>query len=119
MMSHEMIRSLSREAAGKAAKLGKRPFVIEAEDLIDWQAQISAGKVPSGLRTIPNLGDYRPKGWKLIDSFMVDSSGMGAEDEPALTLRGFVQRLNVGMGYGLISAGQFQVVVGEFQKVAK
>jgi len=65
----------------------------------------------------PNIGDFRPKGWELTESYFVDSSGFGSDNEPALTVRQFLKKLQDGFGYAIIEEGQFQVYVGEFKKV--
>lgn len=120
MMSPATIREIAREAASKARRQRKEPFIVEAEDKTDWLQAISNSQIPSALRSIPNLGDYRPKGWKLITHFMVDKSG--AEPSPgewALGLKGFVNRIIPGKGYAIIEEGQFQVVIGEFEPKGK
>lgn len=113
MMSLETIRRMAREAAARAAREGKRPYVVTREDLADWLAQAEAGGLPK--LPFPNLGEYRPEGWELVDTYLVDSSGFGAPDEPALTARQLLERLQRGMGYAIIQQGQFQVVVGAFR----
>jgi hypothetical protein len=111
MMSPETINSLSREAAKKAAKEKKIPYSYF--DVDDTQ------QVPF---PFPFLGDYIPKGWKLVDELFVDASGFGAEDEPALTVRSFLALLKKDVedgnpyGYAITQAGQFQVYVGRYKK---
>lgn len=63
------------------------------------------------------------KGYELIQELFVDSSGFGADDEPALTQNRFMNELsriiaeNNGRVYATITnAGQFQVYVGLFKK---
>jgi hypothetical protein len=67
-----------------------------------------------GVLKMPHLGCYKPDGWEVSGKFFVDSSGWGAENEPALTLAQFLSRVKEGRGYCLASAGQFQVHVNEF-----
>ncbi len=102
------LQAMSRDAAKKAARAHKVPFIVEQEDL--------AAMPPF---PFPNLGDYRPKGWKLITEHFVDSSGFGTEGEPALTVNQFLAKLTPGHGYAVIGEGQFQVWVGEFTKEVK
>jgi hypothetical protein len=67
---------------------------------------------------MPNIGDYRPKGYKLVDTLFVDKYGFGTEREPALTHGQLVQRVkNFGLNYGyaIIEEGEFQMVVGVFK----
>ena len=113
MMSLSQIHSESRKAAAKAARQGKRPFMVEAEDLSDWKA----GKFTT--LPFPFLGDFVPKGWEVTAEYFVDSSGFGREDEPALTIRQFINKLQVGHGYAITQAGQFQVYISEYQKGGK
>lgn len=63
------------------------------------------------------------RGYELIDTLFVDSSGLGLESEPALTQSGFERELsqiikdNGGEVYTwIVSAGMFQVYVGVFKK---
>jgi len=65
----------------------------------------------------------RLKGYDLIKEFFVDSSGFGADDEPALTVTQFERDLlneiedSGGVVYSSITrAGQFQVYVGIFKR---
>jgi len=65
------------------------------------------------------------KGYKLITKFFVDNSGMGAKDEPALTINQFLKELEAfikksgSLEARLINVGQFQVYVGLFYKSNK
>ena len=58
-----------------------------------------------------------PKGWELKQKHFVDNSGFGAKDEPALTPHQFLAKVKKGKGYAIVEKGQFQVYVGEFEKV--
>ena len=115
MMSSEYIAQLAREAAKAARRQHKEPFVPESIH------EIEQGE---GAFSIPNLGDYRPKGWKLIEHKLVDNSGFGSPGEPALTRSQFLDWLKTHLsdrktsGYGIIEVGQFQVVVGRFEHTA-
>jgi hypothetical protein len=100
MYGLETIRQMNREQAKKAQ--GKSPLLYDG--------------VPEDLRHIPNFGDYRPKGWKLVKTYFVDSSGFGQSGEGALTFDEFVRQAKKGKGYAIIEAGQFQVYIGEFEK---
>jgi hypothetical protein len=117
MMGLETINELSREAAKKAKRTKLLPLVLaEAED---------SDKLGSYGYRIPDFGDYRPKGWKLVDEWLCDSSGFGAEYERALTVPQLRERMKEKItegkqyGYGTISQGQFQVVLGVFEQEAK
>lgn len=106
MMSIETIRQMSQEAAERAAAEHLEPYII-------WQDDID--NMPPF--PFPSLGDYVPDGWELVETYFVDSSGFGREDEPALTVGQFLQVLKEGYGYAVIEAGQFQVYVGEFRQL--
>lgn len=114
MMSPSTIRTIQQEAAEKAATERRIPFVY-------WDGDDLAPPFP-----FPNLGDYTPKGWERTDHFMVDSSGFGSPGEPALTTDQLVDKIkdtitkNPGktIGWAVIEVGQFQVVLGQFEKVA-
>lgn len=107
MMSLETIRALTREVAREAAEEHRTPLV-------------PYGDVEETIRGIPNLGAYRPKGWRLVKRLFVDKSGLGSESEPAMTFRAFcawvTDHLDKEYGYGLIEEGQFQAYVGVFRR---
>jgi hypothetical protein len=129
MMSLETIRALSDEAAREARKAHKVPRMFTAEE-------IAAGTV----RDIPNLGGYLPRGWCRVSLeqehsenprgiYMGDNGGRGAyfvdkgwssgRNEPALAIDEFIERMQPGVGYGIVEEGQFQVKVGAFSKQRK
>lgn len=114
MMGLSEIRHLSREAAQKASKAKKEPYVPFDEEEIETKGF-----------SIPNLGDYRPKGWKKIENLFCDKSGWGAPGELALTIRQLqdkmleYHRAGKTYGYGMIEEGQFQCYVGVFEQVVK
>jgi hypothetical protein len=113
MFSGQQIRDMERESAARAAKAGRLPFVVEREDLDDWRATEAAGALPR--LPFPDLGDHVPAGWHAVDDpLFVDASGWGSEREPALTVRGLLAALRPGLGYGIVSQGQFQVYVQAF-----
>lgn len=115
MMSPATIARMTEEAEERARAEGIEPHVINSLDEID---------------------DYPPfpfkfigrnvKGWELLDEHFVDSSGFGADDEPAMTVPRFIRELRLEFmehsgqdetyGYGITSCGQFQVYVGVFRK---
>lgn len=105
MMSLESIRSMAEEAAVEAARESKQPYVaFEDKD--------------TGVFRCPFLGDYIPDGWEETDELFVDASGFGADDEPALTKEQFINKVKSGYGYAVSQAGQFQVYVRVFKRVA-
>lgn len=117
-MSGATIREFQRDAAKKAARQHLTPFIVEREDIADWKE--------NGVRSFPFpfIGDYVPKGWDTVKDeedqdvkYFVDSSGFGEDNEPALSLRRFVEKLEPGFGYAVTEAGQFQVYVEKFHKI--
>jgi hypothetical protein len=135
-MSLSQINELSRQATVKAARAKKQPVAVEREDFLN-------GTADETLRQIPFLGDYKPVGWSLIprkhlypsrkvsqyrlDGLLcdpsyvfVDASGFGEEGEGALTFAEFVDlaSVNPGVGWSVVEAGQFQIVVAAWKKRA-
>jgi len=106
MRGIETIMREAEEAGVRAAERGVEPTVIQDQQEIDNYPPFP----------FPMLGDHVPEGWELVDTIMADSSGWGSPGEPALTPEQLRRRLKVGMGYGLMECGQFQVIIGEFQR---
>lgn len=115
MLDGSTIAEISRQACVRAAAADLVPYApINPEECLGWTPPFP----------IPNLGDYRPRGWALIEHRMANSSGLGCEDEPALTMRGFkrwcydatkaAHQEGYQAAFGIIEAGEFQVVVGLF-----
>jgi hypothetical protein len=121
MMGASLIRSISDYQAYEAAQEGKEPLSL-------WK--------PEDVHHIPFLGPYVPAGWRRAlwadvpikpsnvyqprddenADFMADKTGMGAENEPALTmtqLQNYAAALVAEeFGWTVIEEGQFQVVIG-------
>lgn len=115
-MSLGTIRQLSRDAAIRAARDNRIPFTVEPQDLVDWRQRLQSGKLIH--LTFPFLGDYLPQGWRYTERepLFVDASGCGREDEPALTLRGFLEALEPNKAYAVVESGQFQAYVREYER---
>jgi hypothetical protein len=108
MMDLQTISRLSREQARKASRLHKKPYLFEEEDRgIDC------------FINFPNIGDYRPKGWELGETYFVDKLGFPEYDGRALTHKMLAERLKAGYGYAIIEEGEFQLVVGEFKQIER
>lgn len=111
MLAYTTVREIAREAAQTAEESGAQPLSIVGFD----------PETPDGfVRRIPFLGDYCPDGWQPaqdIDDLFVDSTGLGSENEPALSVGQFIRELEkyhrsgINYGFGLSEAGQFQVYV--------
>lgn len=121
MMSPSTIRSLNEEAAERAAQEGLTPYVFF--DTVEVDRAASRSRFP-----FPYIGDHEPEGWTEVERHFVDSSGFGADDEPALSVRQFTRVLRDAIdeakgkhlvGWAIVSAGQFQVYVGQFHKEAR
>ena len=112
MMSAETIRCQNRQQAVKAANEGVLPLILEEEDLGEPLNEVA--------RRIPVIGSLKPKGWEEVESYFVDSSGIGQANEPALTFPHFLHKVrDAGPGYGwaITSTGQFQVHITQFRRV--
>jgi hypothetical protein len=115
MMSLSCIRAMSADAAREAARSKREPYVIYDRDEIDRMTAFP----------FPFVGSYVPKGWKLVDTWFCDSSGMGADYEPALSIRQLKAKLIAHaesakqFGYALTEAGQFQIRLGIFERTPK
>lgn len=111
MLSYDSIKEIQHEAARAAEDSGLEPLSARG---FDPAAPLEF------IRRIPFLGDYVPAGWEhpeALEDLLVDSSGFGSENEPALTVDQFTKRiqgfarLDDGHGFGIYEAGQFQVVI--------
>ena len=133
MITAEQAQAEGRRQAIKSAKMKRLPYILWPEDLtVDgWKAA-----------RIPFLGDrpairhpFGPPMWKRVDVrdflrtypykwFFVDSSGMGAPGEMALTIDEFRQLLvefkrvvndaDYELGLGIAEAGQFKMHVAPY-----
>ena len=125
MMSLETIRAMSDEQAEKAAKDNSTPNVpFNADDV----NRMPGGDNWNGRRgfPFPNIGNYVPDGWvDTGESFFVDSSGFGADNESALTYQQLnrelmklveIHRGKRRVGYAISEVGQFQLVVSVYER---
>ncbi len=120
------IEEMQREAAAIAANNKHEPFMLHPEDVGNIKV----------LRLLPFIGDHLPEGWERVEPdsikpnrtrpfsnmldgvgmLWVDSSGLGREDEPAMTMREFAAWAVPNYGYAITVAGQFQVGIGVFRR---
>lgn len=114
MMSLWAMKDLAKDQAAKAAKENQEPFVFN-----DVEEMLMSKTFP-----FPNIGSYRPKGWRLLERMFCDKSGLGASHEPALTVGQMqakmfkiLERARNVIGFAVIQEGQFQCYVGVFRKV--
>ena len=112
MMDLSTIRNMADKAARKAARDKCVPYVIHDE----------AEGERSTTFPFPFMGDYCPRGWTLVETLFCDSSGMGGEDEAALSVRQLRTKLlervkaDETYGFAITEAGQFQVYLGVYLK---
>jgi hypothetical protein len=116
MLDLATIRAMNAEAAKVAAREHREPYIpYDAEEIESYRKR----SIP-----FPNLGDYRPKGWKLVDSLFCDISGLGSPDETALTRGQLVERIldlsrRGTYAYALIEVGEFQAYLGVFKRTSR
>lgn len=114
MMSQSYIDEIAAEAAAEAEAEGLEPERAES---------VLAHFKSHGSFNIPFLGDYVPEGWErtTFEPLFVDSSGFGSDNEPALSVRQFVRKLEEyskardHIALGIIEAGQFQLYVATYR----
>lgn len=124
-MDLETIRHMSNEAAEKAAQKKLEPYTFFDKE--EMEAATKSGKYP-----FPFIGDHVPKGWKKIDEWFCDSSGFGADNEPALSKAQLAAKIrqvlhsdyfsadpmvnSKPVGFALTECGQFQVRLGVYEQ---
>jgi hypothetical protein len=69
-----------------------------------------------GCKVVGNGNIY---GYKLVNTYFVDNSGIGDRGEPALVFSDFLSNVKAGLYYGIKEAGQFQVYIGEYEKLTR
>lgn len=110
MMSSEQICQLADEIADQARENDLEPLVFESLHDVDRR-----------FSKVPNLGSYRPDGWTLAEWPLVDKTGMD-DSGPAMSLDSFLRWVKSHLtdaktsGYAIIEEGQFQVVIGRFER---
>jgi hypothetical protein len=112
MMSLEVIEELAHEAGVVAAEEERTPFVVWPEDI---------ERMPPF--PFPNLGDYVPEGWELVEEYFCDMTGYDACG-PAMSVNGLLREIKrvsekngYKFGYAVTRTGQFQCYVGRFKEV--
>jgi len=120
MLDLATIHELAAEAAQEAAQEGREPYEY-------WDGE------PIGPPFhFPFLGDYAPAGWRKRDGddgdLFVDSSGLGEDDEAALSVSQFVAEIkrllcttppDKRLGFAVTEAGEFQLYVGVYERDAE
>jgi hypothetical protein len=123
MLDLATIHEMAAEAAQEAAQEGREPYEY-------WDGE------PMGPPFhFPFLGDYVPDGWRKRDGddgddgdLFADSSGMGADDEAALSVSQLVAEIkrllcttppDKRLGFAVTQAGEFQLYVGVYERDAE
>lgn len=117
MLDYSQIKEMAQDAAEEAEERGLKPFSILDLNLQD---------VPPF--PFPFLGDYVPEGWEILpdengqqQTLFCDSSGMGDDDEPALSVNQLLCKLEQykksgdNIGFGIVESGEFQIVLGLYR----
>lgn len=104
MMSLEVIKALNEKATLEARGQSLEPYIAKCNGDVE-------------VKKCWRLGDYTPKGWKLVKTYFVDNSGLGASDEPALTFVQFLGKVKQGYGYAIGEVGQFQLYINEYKRI--
>ena len=115
MMSAYQMNKMADDAAKRAKRNTLKPVKFTDFDQKDQ---------------IPFLGDYVPRGFKRVDAadapftgaaegyIEVDSSGFGADDELAFSMRQFADYAAAhDYFYGIVEAGQFQIVLATYERI--
>lgn len=81
-----------------------------------YRAKINGDINVKGCKIVGNGNIF---GYELVNTYFVDSSGFGRQEEIALTFPKFLEQVKTGYYYGIKEAGQFQVYIGEYKKVLR
>ena len=98
--------------------------VIYGKSLKEFRANLKPKDKPyiarcdkdKGVFKAPILQDI-PQGWKVVNTYFVDNSGFGAEDELALTASQFLNKVIKDRAYCITKVGKFQVYVNELVRI--
>lgn len=110
MLSIDQIVSMAKEQGVKARCKNIKPYLLKKFDVDHFETF-----------PFPNIGDYTPKGWELVEYKTCDKTGWGSEYEPALTVNGLLkwiknlQKADENYAMAIIEEGEFQVVIGLFK----
>lgn len=139
MMDSATMDELQSKSAYHARVNNIKPKMFSEDEIF----KMSDGDI-SVLRDIPDLGHYRPQGWKRFNiieiknklkhkykilnnnknhgTLFCDASGFGCNDEPAMTVYECLEtiqeldHIKKNLGYGIVRTGQFQIELGVFAK---
>lgn len=100
MYSLETMKKIQQDSISKSKSIEPYEAVINKDE--------GVFKCPAKARKI--------KGFNFIKRYFVDNSGFGTQGEMALTASEFLEKVEKGKFYAIISQGQFQVYIGEFER---
>jgi hypothetical protein len=106
----------SRRAAQRAAAEGDLPFLVRAEDIAYWRAQLGNGVRPTF--PFPFTGQRRWHGrFRYVRNYIVDAlaSSPGDAEGAMLSVPEFVRQLRPDYGYVIFEAIENIALIGEFQ----
>lgn len=109
MLTYSQIVEYAVESGIKARIKGLKPYNLK---------NLNFDQIPPF--PFPDLGDFLPDGYELVDTWLCDSTGLGYESEPALTVNQLIEKLRELIEsrdeyfVGIIESGEFQVVLGIF-----
>lgn len=137
MMSLYQIEAESRKAARRSAATHLTPLVVSDPSEV-YGAPFIGNRVPRGwkvlkytdLNPIIDISTYRRGFYGDSDTLgillFVDSSGWGADDEPALgkagleaAVRDILTATDETVGFAIYEVGQFQAHIRVFRKVSR
>jgi len=72
-----------------------------------------------GVKGCKIVGTKDIYGYKLVETYFVDNSGLGDRNEPAMVFSVFLDNVKTGYYYGIKEVGQFQVYIGEYEKIER
>ncbi len=117
MMDLATIQQQSREAALTAARERRLPFLVEYHDLHAIRSRLRGGA--GSAVPFPDIGSYRPPGFRTIRTLFIDTSGFGSPRERALTFEQLANEITIGHAYAFIEIGQFQAYLREYRPIKK
>jgi len=103
MYSLKQIIAMNNNTTDRAENEGLEPYIAKYDR-------------DENVRKCPKLGDYIPENWELVNTYFVDNSGFGSENEPALTFEQFLTKVRKDYGYGIGECGQFQIYINEYRR---
>lgn len=136
MFGLDTIKRMNKVSARQSAKEKSVPKVFssdEAEGIKNGDSE--------PIRSVPNLGDRCPKGWRRVNikkeglptykmyegdnngfgAYLIDGSGFDSSNEPAMTIEELLDTVykvwrSGEYGLAICEAGQFQVKIGVYKK---